>query len=111
MRKLFNQLFKSYYSLRMRHIERYMSRPFERQEGILKQLLLNARNTTWGKRYGYKSIKSPQQYAYLVPISNYEKLQPYINKMMHGERNVLWNGRVRWFSKSSGTTKIGRAHV
>jgi hypothetical protein len=24
--------------------------------------------------------------------------------MMHGERHVLWNGRTRWFSKSSGTT-------
>lgn len=104
MRKLFNQLFKSYYSLRMRHIERYMNHPFETQESILKQLLLNAKHTDWGKKYDYKHIKSLGQYAKTVPISNYEKLQPYINRMMHGERNILWNGRVRWYSKSSGTT-------
>jgi hypothetical protein len=39
-----------------------------------------------------------------VPLQDYESLFPYIDRMMHGEENVLWEGVVKWYSKSSGTT-------
>ncbi|MEM1325671.1 MAG: GH3 auxin-responsive promoter family protein [Bacteroidota bacterium] len=104
VRKVINRTFKTYYNLRMRRIERYMKHPLEAQEGIFQQLLWSAKHTEWGKRFGYKHIRSMEQYAQQVPIQKYEDLQPYIERMMHGERHVLWNGRTRWFSKSSGTT-------
>lgn len=81
-----------------------MKYPYEAQETVLKQLLVSAKHTKWGKRYEYKNIRTAEQYAERVPIGSYEDFQPYISRMMHGERNVLWHGRVRWYSKSSGTT-------
>ena len=63
-----------------------------------------ARHTEWGRRYGFSSMRSPEDFACRVPVQDYESLKPYIQRMMHGERDVLWPGRVRWFSKSSGTT-------
>ncbi|MFM7855725.1 MAG: GH3 auxin-responsive promoter family protein, partial [Flammeovirgaceae bacterium] len=39
-----------------------------------------------------------------VPIHEYDDLKPYIEKIMSGEQNVLWNTPTHWFAKSSGTT-------
>ena len=33
-----------------------------------------------------------------------EELKGSIDRMRHGERDVLWPGRTRWYAKSSGTT-------
>ncbi|MBS1929429.1 MAG: GH3 auxin-responsive promoter family protein, partial [Bacteroidetes bacterium] len=39
-----------------------------------------------------------------VPIHEYKDIQPYIERMMEGEENLLWNTPINWFAKSSGTT-------
>jgi hypothetical protein len=39
-----------------------------------------------------------------IPIHTYDDLKPYIERLMHGEQNLLWNTPVYWFAKSSGTT-------
>ncbi|MGB0929583.1 MAG: GH3 auxin-responsive promoter family protein, partial [Chitinophagales bacterium] len=39
-----------------------------------------------------------------VPIQDYNSLKPYINRMIEGEKNVLWSQPIQWFAKSSGTT-------
>ncbi|MEM1218462.1 MAG: GH3 auxin-responsive promoter family protein [Bacteroidota bacterium] len=104
MKKWVNQLFKSYYEYRMHRIKRFMQHPDVTQERVLQELLTAAQHTEWGKQYDYRSIRTQAVYAARVPVSDYDGLKPYINRMMHGERDVLWNGQVRWFSKSSGTT-------
>lgn len=104
MRKLLNQTFKTYYSWRMRLIERFMDFPDEAQERQFKQLLLKARQTEWGKKYAYKELKTPAQYAMRVPVQEYDYFKPYIERMMGGARDVLWTGQIKWYSKSSGTT-------
>lgn len=104
MKKLINAGFKTFYRLRMKHIEWYMNHPYEAQEKIFKQLLFRAKSTEWGKRYAYQEIKTQQQFSDRVPINDYEYFKPYIEAMMMGKKDVLWPGRVRWYSKSSGTT-------
>ena len=39
-----------------------------------------------------------------MPVHEYEDLKPFIDRMLNGEENVLWNTPVKWFAKSSGTT-------
>ena len=104
MRKLTNEIFRSYLNFRMRHIRRYMAHPHEVQREWFERLLLTARDTEWGQKFDFKSIKSHRQFAKRMPVQDYESLKPYIQRMMHGEKDVLWNGRIRYFSKSSGTT-------
>ncbi len=104
MRKITNSLFRSYLRFRMRHIRRYMEDPHGVQRYWFERLLLTARDTEWGKNYGFRSIKSHRQFANRIPVQSYDSLKPFIERMMMGEKDVLWNGRVRYFSKSSGTT-------
>ena len=35
----------------------------------------------------------------------YEELKSDIDRMRHGEENVLWPGQVKWFAKVSAETK------
>lgn len=81
-----------------------MRHPHDVQAQTLDYLLRTARNTEWGKQYEYGSIKTLTQFQERVPISAYEDIVPYVERMMRGEQNVLWATPIRWFSKSSGTT-------
>ncbi len=104
MRKSINRAFKWYYQQRYKGIRHFMEHPYQVQERLLKQLLQFTKHTEWGRRYGYSDIRGSEQFARRVPISDYDDLKPYIHRMMHGEKDVLWSGQVRWFAKSSGTT-------
>ncbi len=91
-------------SHRMRRIEGFMKRPGETQQAVFKYLLEKGRYTDWGRQYGYAYIKTPEQFREHVPVSAYEDLAPYIERVMRGEQKVLWPAEIRFFSKSSGTT-------
>ena len=93
-----------YLSQRYRHIHAFYKDPSSVQQKWFDYLLKSARHTEWGKKYNYAQIKSQQDFADQVPIQDYESLKPYIERVMRGERDVLWHGETRWFSKSSGTT-------
>lgn len=104
MRKLINAAFKQYHKLRYRSLKRFMDQPHKVQRRLLKQLIEASRHTEWGRTFNYRSIRNHEDFAKNVPIQDYESLKPYIQRMMHGEKDVLWTGQVNWFSKSSGTT-------
>jgi len=88
----------------MPRIEEHFKNPLELQHTSLDELIFSGRNTEWGKKYGYSEIGNYEQFKEKVPISTYEEIFPYIDRMMHGEQNVLWASPISWFSKSSGTT-------
>jgi hypothetical protein len=89
---------------RIHQIELFIKYPNEVQEELLKNLLLSARGTEFGKMYDFSSITNYQQFRERVPIHTYEQLFPYIDRLMRGEQNILWGSEIKWFSKSSGTT-------
>jgi hypothetical protein len=89
---------------RFSRIENFIERPFETQMVQFGRLIEKAKKTKWGKQYEYDSIASVKDFQEKVPLSLYEDLFPWIEKAMHGEKDVLWPGKVEWFSKSSGTT-------
>ncbi|MBP6385817.1 MAG: GH3 auxin-responsive promoter family protein [Pseudarcicella sp.] len=89
---------------RMPRIQSFMEQPLETQEAVFFHLISAAQYTEWGKAYNYSSIASIKDFQERVPISSYEELFPYIERIMQGEENVLWHTPIQWFSKSSGTT-------
>ncbi len=89
---------------RLRHLGRYATEGAELQRDVLAHLLNKARNTVWGRRYGYADISNYEQFARAVPISTYDDLKVMIDEMRQGKSDVLWCGKVRWYAKSSGTT-------
>ncbi|WP_044203965.1 GH3 auxin-responsive promoter family protein [Flammeovirga sp. OC4] len=89
---------------RMHQIEHFMMHPIEVQDHLFNDLVSSASQTEWGKKYGYSSIKNINTFDERVPISTYEDLNPYIERMIRGEQNILWPTKITDFSKSSGTT-------
>lgn len=89
---------------RMPHLEYAITHPIEMQERVLKDLLKQAKNTEYGRRYKFSEINFAHQFENQVPVVSYEDLEPYINRLLQGESNLLWHGKTRWFAKSSGTT-------
>jgi len=89
---------------RMHQIELFMRYPYEVQQEWLYRLINSAKNTEWGRKYDYASIKTETEFKKRVPICEYEDLKPYIDRLRKGEQNILWPGEIRWFAKSSGTT-------
>lgn len=89
---------------RFHQIELFMKYPHEVQQEWFKKLIAAARDTEWGRLYGYDSIETVEQYRGRVPVSDYEVFKPYINRLRKGEQNLLWNTDIKWFAKSSGTT-------
>lgn len=99
-----NSIISWFMTKRMHQIELFMKYPHDVQEEWFRKLILSARNTEWGKKYGYQEIDHYQTFAERVPINNYEDLKPYIDRLRLGEQNLLWNTEIKWFAKSSGTT-------
>jgi hypothetical protein len=67
-------------------------------------LIRASENTILGQKYDYASVNSYATFAERVPVSNYEELQPLLERTRKGEQNVFWATPVKWFAKSSGTT-------
>ncbi len=101
---LFNETLLWFMKRRMPRIEEIYTRPLELQYDGLTQLIEAGRDTEWGRKYGYADFRSYETFRQRVPISTYEEMVPYIERMMQGEQQVLWNSPISWFSKSSGTT-------
>ncbi len=89
---------------RLHQIELFMKYPKDVQQEVFSKLIEQALRTTWGIQYGYDSISSIEEYQERVPISTYDDVKPYINRVREGEQNLLWPTEIKWFAKSSGTT-------
>ena len=73
------------------------------QEAILHSLLLSNRDTSFGKRHGFASIVSPDDYQRRVPLSTYDSYAPFIWEIAAGKSNVLTSDRVELLEPTSGT--------
>ncbi len=97
-------LLRPFFTGRVRQIERYATDAEHIQRTVLARLLKRAANTEWGNLYNYAGTPDYETFAARVPVNTYEELKGYIDRMRHGERNILWPGAVKWYAKSSGTT-------
>ena len=89
---------------RQRELERHMREGEALQREVLQRLVDKAVSTEYGCQHAFNDIHSYEQFARLVPVNSYEELKGAIDRMRHGEENVLWPGRTKWYAKSSGTT-------
>ena len=85
-------------------LERHICHGVEMQHAVLRHLIETAANTEYGRAHMFSTTNSYDDFARNVPINTYEELKADIDRMRHGEANVLWPGLVKWYAKSSGTT-------
>jgi hypothetical protein len=62
------------------------------QSEQLSNLLLEAAETEWGKKYDYKSIFSYQEFRERLPIQRISDLKPYLDRIIKGEIDLIWPG-------------------
>lgn len=91
---------------RFRHwrIEQWINNPVGAQREVLQDLVTHGQYTEFGRKYNLKELFSIRKFKERIPIHEYEDLKPYIDRLMLGQENILWNTPVNWFAKSSGTT-------
>lgn len=101
---LLNSVISWFIRKRIHQIELFMKYPHEVQEEWFEKLINESRDTEWGKKYDYRSIQTEADFRNRVPVSEYNDLKPYIDRLRKGEQNILWPSDIKWFAKSSGTT-------
>lgn len=69
-----------------------------------QSLVDGARRTVFGKDHGFEDIKLYSEFRNQVPVRDYEALKPYVERVLHGEEDILWKGKPAYFAKTSGTT-------
>ena len=104
MSVILNSVISWFLKQRVSQIEYFKENPHEAQNNLLFELLGKAKDTEWGKKYDYASIKDFKTYQERVPIQDYDQVKPWIERLRKGENNLLWPTEVKWFAKSSGTT-------
>ena len=97
-------LVKPVFKQRVKKIAKYATEAENIQRSVLAKLVNSASGTEWGIKHKYSSISNYEQFAKSVGVQDYETLKGYIDRMRHGEKDVLWRGRCKWYAKSSGTT-------
>ena len=60
--------------------------------------------TAFGRDHDFGNIRTYTDFKARVPIRDYEDLKGYIERVKHGESDVLWTGKPVYFAKTSGTT-------
>ena len=89
---------------RQKELDRHNDEGEAMQRHVLTTLLESAKDTEYGRKHLFDIAKGYEDFIANTPLNTYEELKGDIDRMRHGERNVLWPGIVKWYAKSSGTT-------
>ncbi|MFZ9240314.1 MAG: GH3 family domain-containing protein, partial [Chitinophagaceae bacterium] len=102
--KLLSPAISTLARLRSWRIEAWIDHPISAQREVLQDLVTAGQYTAFGRKYEFSKLFSTKNFKQAIPIHDYNDLKPYIERIMAGEENVLWNTPINWFAKSSGTT-------
>ena len=108
---------KSFYTFRANLLTAGMARNLQRpgtdeaeQEKALAHLCDQMGSTSHWRGAGIEHGMTYQAFQAKVPLQTYDHLKPAIERMMHGDRDVLWPGACVLFAATSGTT-TGRGRI
>lgn len=101
---LTNLVEKIAFHRRQKELDKYANNGLVMQQEVLHYLVEYAKDTEYGRNHLFSTIQSYDDFVQNVPVNTYEELKGDIDRMRHGEENILWPGQVKWYAKSSGTT-------
>lgn len=84
--------------------QKWANNPVVTQKKVFAGLITAAKATQFGNDHDFAGISSYEDFAAKVPVRDYEGLKGYVDRVVHGEENVLWPGKPLYFAKTSGTT-------
>jgi len=89
---------------RIHQMELFQKYPNEVQNELLFQLVKKAKDTEYGKKFDFKSLKTYKEFNERLPIVSYEDIYDKIEQSRKGVNNIFWPTPIKMFAKSSGTT-------
>ncbi len=101
---ILNPALKGIIKLRWSSIDNFLLNPDSTQVKVFNSLISAGQFTEYGRTHHFQSINHINDFKSKVPVNEYNDLKPYIERMMAGEQNILWNTPITWYAKSSGTT-------
>jgi GH3 auxin-responsive promoter len=103
------------------NLEQEYTSPFELQKKELKELMITASQTEFGKYYDFQRILEQfrrghkdfySAYKASVPIHDYNRIyKDWWQLALRGAKNICWPGRVKYFALSSGTSEASSKHI
>lgn len=113
-------LLKSGIKLR-ENLQQEYSSPFDLQKEELKELMIGAAATEFGKYYGFDNLLGKfrksgrtyyEEFKKTVPIHDYNKMyNDWWHLTQKGAQNICWPGRIKYFALSSGTSESASKHI
>ncbi len=90
-------------------VDNLAKKPLKSQERALHRLLRKAKDTEFGKTYNFEEMAfSPtmlDDFRKTVPLFDYDALyEAWWHRLLDGESDITWAGKVNYFALSSGTT-------
>ena len=85
------------------HLNDVCSRAVNEQDALLKRLLIENKDTDYGRRYSFEDIRDFEGYREKVPLTEFSDYNGYIDRIINGESNVLTSAPVVFFNISSGS--------
>ncbi len=97
-------LSKPFAALVVKGIDKWKKNAVAAQKETLTKLVGAAKDTVFGRDHEFGKIKDYADFKRQVPVRDYEELRPYIDRVVAGEKDVMWMGKPAYFAKTSGTT-------
>lgn len=96
-------------------LEQQFASPSELQKSELRKLLIQSRQTSFGKKYRFNEIlkcfkkvgisECYQSFTDKIPVFDYDRInQDWWSKARDGEANICWPGTTKFYALSSGTS-------
>jgi len=83
---------------------RALNDPAAAQDGLLRGLLARNAESAYGRAHGFAEIRGYEEFARRVPLVNHDDLEPWIERIRHGEARVLTTEPVTHLIPTSGST-------
>lgn len=84
---------------------------YKHQQTILFHLIDQARDTVFGRQYGFEDITSVKDFQNNIPLATYKDFEPWIHYMLRGEKDITYPGKIPRFATSSGTTWDNKKYI
>lgn len=90
-------------------------KPHEQQQEQLKHLISTAKNTAFGKYYGFSDLLHQEDlqsaFKERIPIFDYNQMHAAWWKQQQQFPDITWPGKPHFFALSSGTTGKSSKHI
>lgn len=83
---------------------RALDHPAEVQERLLLDQVARHGDTAFGRKHGFKQIKSYEDFSGRLPVVTYEEMEPWIQRIKNGEARVLTSAPVTHLVPTSGSS-------